>query len=169
MFTNSITGAQSSDWIYKSKRQSFAPYYNDIIEHPVGQLRLSLRIENNNSCVFSITSLNYTAIILFFQKLFTLNVPKFTTATRIIVMMCSAITPECLYDNSTINLIGNVFCPNTKCSGKNCLQKNFQSLGRSNYQCLRGASVYQARIILFEDQTFFFCRLVKGFTLLKGV
>ena len=26
--------------------------------------------------------------------------------------MCSVFTPDCGYDNSTINLIGDVYCPN---------------------------------------------------------
>ena len=82
--------------------------------------------------------------------------------------MCSAFTPDCGYDNSTIILIGDVFCPNTKCLGKICLhKKTFQSLGRIDYQCPQCGSVCQVRIITFEHQTIFFCRLVKGFTFLK--
>ena len=79
--------------------------------------------------------------------------------------MCSAFTPDCGFDNSTIILIGDVYCPNTKCSGKLCLhKKTFQSLGRRDYQCPQCASVCQVRNIPFEDQTkSFFCRLVKGF------
>ena len=68
--------------------------------------------------------------------------------------MCSAFTPDCGYDNSTIFLIGDVYCPNTKRLGKLCLQKKtFQSLGRSDYQCPQCASVCQVRNIPFEDQT----------------
>ena len=68
--------------------------------------------------------------------------------------MCTAFTPDCGYDKNTIILIGDVYCPNTKCSGKLCLhKKTFQSLGRSDYQCPECASVCQVRIILFEDQT----------------
>ena len=37
-----------------SKDILFAHYYNDIIEHPNRQLRLSFRFGKNNSCVFSI-------------------------------------------------------------------------------------------------------------------
>ena len=73
--------------------------------------------------------------------------------------MCSAFTPNCGYDNSTIVLIGDVYCPNTKCLGKLCLhKKTFQSLGRSDYQCPQCASVCQVRNILIEDQrnSFFF-------------
>ena len=84
--------------------------------------------------------------------------------------MCSAFTPVCGYDNSSIILIGDVHCPNTKCSRRLCLheKKNFQSLGRSDYQCPQCGSVCQVRNIPFEDQTnSFFCRLVKGFTFLK--
>ena len=67
--------------------------------------------------------------------------------------MCSAFSPDCEYNNSTIILIGDVFCPNTECSGRLCLHKmTFQSLGRSDYQCPQCASVCQVRNILFEDQ-----------------
>ena len=68
--------------------------------------------------------------------------------------MCSAFTPDCGYDNSTIVLTGDVYCPNTKCLGKLCLhKKTFQSFGRSDYQCPQCASVCQVRNIHFEDQT----------------
>ena len=67
--------------------------------------------------------------------------------------MCSPFTPDCEYDNSTIILIGDVYCPNTKCSGKLCMhKKTFQSLGRSNYQSPQCASVYQLRKIPSDDQ-----------------
>ena len=85
--------------------------------------------------------------------------------------MCSAFTPVCGYDNSTISLTGDVYCPNTKCLGKLCLhKKTFESLGRSDYQCPQCASVCQVRNIPFEDATnSFFCRLVKGLTFLKRI
>ena len=68
--------------------------------------------------------------------------------------MCSAFTPDYGCDNSTIILFGDVYCPNTKCSGKFCLhKKTFQSLGRSDYQCPQCASVCQVRNIPFEYQT----------------
>ena len=68
--------------------------------------------------------------------------------------MCSAFTPHCGYDNSTIVLIGDVYCPNTKCLGKLCLhKKTFQSLGRSDYQCPQCASLCQVRNSPFEDLT----------------
>ena len=72
--------------------------------------------------------------------------------------MCSAFTPDCGYDNSTIIFIEDVYCPNTKCSGKLCLhQKTFQSIGRSDYQCQQCASVCQVRNSPFEDQTNSIC------------
>ena len=73
--------------------------------------------------------------------------------------MCSAFTPDCGYDNSTIILIGEVSCPITKCSGRLCLHKKaFQSLGRSDYQLPQGACVCQVRNNPFEDiiNSFFF-------------
>ena len=68
--------------------------------------------------------------------------------------MCCAITPDFGYENSTIILIGDLSCPNTKCSGKLCLhEKTFQSLGRNDYQCPQCTSVCQVLNIPFEDQT----------------
>ena len=66
----------------KSKDNLFAHYYNDIIEHPNRQIRLSFRFGNKNSCVFSLKNLNYTAINLFLQVLSTLTIVKFTISTR---------------------------------------------------------------------------------------
>ena len=73
--------------------------------------------------------------------------------------MCSAFTPDCGYDYSTIILIGDVYYPNTKCSGRLCqLKKTFQSLGRRDYQCPQCTSVCLVRNIRFEEQriSFFF-------------
>ena len=67
--------------------------------------------------------------------------------------MCSAFATDCGYNNSTIILIRDVFCPNTKCSGRLRLhKKTFQSLGRSDYQCPKCASVCPMRNIPFENQ-----------------
>ena len=84
--------------------------------------------------------------------------------------MCGAFTPDCGYDNSTFILIGDVYCPNTKCSGKLCLhKKTFQSLSRSDYQCPQSASVSQVRNIPFEDQTnSFFLSLGPGAYIFEG-
>ena len=83
--------------------------------------------------------------------------------------MCSAFTPDCGYDNSTFILIGDVYCPNTKCSGRLCLHKRtFQSLGRSDYEGPQCRPVCQVRNAPFEDQTIsFFLSLAMGFTFLK--
>ena len=78
--------------------------------------------------------------------------------------MYSAFSPDCGYDNSTIILIGDVYCPNTKCLGKLCLhKKTFHSFGTSEYQCPQCASVCQVRNILFEERTTsFFLSLGQG-------
>ena len=111
-------------------------------------------------------SLNYTANNSFLEKWSTLTIAKITISTRTditlhtsvkylrAITMCSAFTSDCVYDNSTNILIGDVYCPNRKCSGKFCLhKKTFQSLGRSDYQCPQCASVCQVRDIPFEDPT----------------
>ena len=65
--------------------------------------------------------------------------------------MCSV--TDCAYYNSTIILIGDVYCPNTKCLRKLCQhKKTFQSLGRSDYQYPQCGSVCQVRNIPFEEQ-----------------
>ena len=78
--------------------------------------------------------------------------------------MCSAFTPDCGYNNSTIILLGDVYCPNTKCSGRICLhKKTFQSLGRSDYQCPHCRWVCQVRNIPSENQrNSFFLSLGQG-------
>ena len=125
--------------------------------------------------------MNNTVINSFLQNLSTWVTAKSNISTRIhflsltsvtflrAITMCSAFTPDCGCDNSTIILIGDVYCPNRKCLGKLCLhKKTFESLGRSDYQCPHCASVCQVRNMPFEDQTnSFFCRLVEGFTFLK--
>ena len=80
--------------------------------------------------------------------------------------MCST---DCAYDNSTIILIGDVYCPNIKCSGRLCLhKKTFESLGRSDYQCPQCGSVCQVRNIPFEDQiNSFFLSLGQGVYIFK--
>ena len=78
--------------------------------------------------------------------------------------MFSAFTPDGGYNDSTFIFIGDVYCPNTKCSGRICLhKKTFQSLGRSEYQCPQCGSVCQVRNIPFEDQrNSFFLSLGQG-------
>ena len=67
--------------------------------------------------------------------------------------MCSTFTPDCGLDNSTIILIGDVYCPNAKCLGKLFPhKKTFKSLGSSDYQCPQCGSVRQVRNIPFEEQ-----------------
>ena len=66
----------------KSEDNLFAHYYNDIIEHPNREIRLSFRFGNNNLAYFPSKSLNYTAINLLLQKLSILTIAKFTISTR---------------------------------------------------------------------------------------
>ena len=115
---------------------------------------------------FESKSLKITVFNSFFQKLSAWVTAKSNISTRIdfllptnvtflrAITMCNAFAPDCGYDNSTNILIGDVYCPNTKCSGKLYLHKKiFQALGRSDYQCPQCASVCQVPNILFEDQT----------------
>ena len=85
--------------------------------------------------------------------------------------MCSAFTPDCGYDNSTIILIGDVYCPNTKCLGKVCLHEKLFNLSAEAIINVRNARLC-ARCAIFHlksKQIPFSCRLVRGFTILKRV
>ena len=80
--------------------------------------------------------------------------------------MCSAFTPDCGYNNSTNILIGDVYCPNTKCSGRICLHKKrlFNHLGETIINVRNvGLCARCAVFILKIRESPFFCRLVKGF------
>ena len=83
--------------------------------------------------------------------------------------MCSAFTFDFEYDNSTILLIGDVYCPNTTCSGKLLFyKKSHQSLGRSDYICSQCASVCQVGNVLLENQTnYFFLSFGQEFYIFK--
>ena len=66
----------------KSNDNLFAHHYNDILEHPNRQMRLSFRLETTILVCFPSKSLNYTAISLFLQKLSILTIVNFTISTR---------------------------------------------------------------------------------------
>ena len=143
----------------KSEDNLIAHYYYDIIEQPSRQNRLSFRFGNNNSCVFSVKKFEIhgnqfilTESVDLAQREFSISTgTDFTLQTSLkqlrAITMCSAFTPDCGSDKSTIILIEDVYCPVTKCSCKLCLhKKTFQSLGRSDYQCPQKARVCQGTI-----------------------
>ena len=92
-------------------------------------------LETTINAYFPSKKSNYTAINSFFLKLSTLTIAKFIISTRTditfqtsveqlrVITMCSAFTTDCGYNGSTINLIGDVYCPNTKSLGKRCMHK----------------------------------------------
>ena len=122
---------------------------------------------------FPSKNLNITVINSFLQKLSTWVTAKSIISTRIDFLLLTSVTffraitmcsTDCAYDNSSIILIWDVFCRNTKCSGRICLhKKTFQSLGRSDYQCPQCGSVCQVLNIPFEEQiNSFFVSLGQG-------
>ena len=125
----------------KAKYEPFSHCYKNIVEHLSRQIRLSFRFEKNKTCVFSIIKFDQfilTEVVnLGYREIKHLYKNRFLLLTSVTflraITMCSAFTPDCGYDKSTIVLIGDVYCPNTKCLGKLCLhKKTFQSLGRSD-------------------------------------
>ena len=118
----------------------------------------------------------------FLQKLSTWVTAKSNISTRIAfllltsvtflgaITMCSAFTPDCGYDNSTIFLIGDVYCPNTRCLGELCLHKKTFNLSAEAIINARNARLCVKFATFIEDQTnSFSCRLVLGFTFLKRI
>ena len=99
-----------------------------------------------------------------------LTFAKFTTSTRTditfqasakelrTITMCSAVTLDSRFDNSSIKLFGNVYCAKTLCSGIFRVHKKIsQSLDRSEYQCP------QVRNSPIEEQTnSFFLKFSQG-------
>ena len=57
----------------KSKDNHFAHHYNNIIEHPNRQIRLSFRFGNPNSSVFSLKKFELHGNQFFLTKIFNLN------------------------------------------------------------------------------------------------
>ena len=57
----------------KPKDNLFAHYYNDIIEHPNRQIRLSFRFGNNNSCVFPLKKFELHGNQFILKKIVNLN------------------------------------------------------------------------------------------------
>ena len=131
----------------KAKDELFTHCYKDLVEHLNRKIRILFRFEKKTRLAsFPSKSLNNTVIKSFSQKLSTWVTAKSSISTRIDFLLLTSVTffkaitmcsvTDCGYDNSPIILIGDVHCPNTKCLGILCLhKKNFQSLGRSDYQC----------------------------------
>ena len=110
----------------KAKDELFTHCYKDIVEHLNRQIRLSFRFEKKKTCVFSnkkfeqygdqfilteVVNLVYCEIKHLYKNRF--SVAYMCDILRAITM-CSVFTPYSGYDNSTIILIGEVYCPNTK-------------------------------------------------------
>ena len=103
---------------------------------------------------FESESLSYSTSNSLLQKSSSLTIVKVTISTGIditfqaglkklrAITLYSGFTPDCGYDNSTVIFIGDMFWANTKCLGKFWLhKKTFQSLGKSDNQCLQCGSV----------------------------
>ena len=78
--------------------------------------------------------------------------------------MCSSFTYDCGYDKSTITFIGEVYCPNTNCSGKLCLhKKTIQSLEkrRLSMSAMR-VCVPGAQYLILRSSKFVFLSFGQG-------
>ena len=121
------------------------------------------------------------ALKLFLQKLSTLTSAKLKICTRTdvslrrnvkklrAITMCSAFTPDFGYDNSNIILFGDLYCPNTKCSGTFSMHKKTFHLSAESIINARNARVcVRCAIFLLKiKQIPVSCPLVKDFTILK--
>ena len=82
--------------------------------------------------------------------------------------MCST---DCAYDNSTIILIGDVYCPKAKCLGKfACPKRLFNLLAEAIINVRNVRLCARCAIFSFKiKQIPFSCRFVQGFTFLKRI
>ena len=142
----------------KAKDELFSYWYKDINEHLIRQFRLSFRYGKNKTCVFSIKKIEQYGDQFILTEVFNLSyreIKHLYNNRFFVAHECNIFEsnnnvlcfhPDCGYDNSTIILIGDVYCPKTKCLGKLCLhQKTFKSPGISDYQGSQYASVCQVR------------------------
>ena len=85
------------------------------------------------------------------------------------VTICSALKFDYGFDKSTINLIGDVYCPNTESSGKLCPHRRLFNLSAEATINVRYARLCTrcAKFLLKIKQLF--CCLAEGFTFLKRV
>ena len=109
------------------KDELLAQYFQDIKEHCNRQIVLSPRFERNKECCFSIKKLRIvgeqnvlTEIInLRHCEVYSLYKNRYILPQNVEflreITKCSAFTPNCGYDNSTVMLIGDVFCPGKYC------------------------------------------------------
>ena len=79
--------------------------------------------------------------------------------------MCSAFNPDCGYDNSTTILIGDLYCPSTKCSGKLLpTQKDFSISGQKRLSmCAMRFCVPGAQYSSEDKKKSFFLSFGQGF------
>ena len=113
----------------------FAHYFQDVIEHCNGQIRLSSRFERNKECCFSIISFKLLVSKTFYKGLSIYDTAKCITYTKNVTIVPqsvkflisiltsdSNILAHVLYqDQSIVQLIGDVNCPNKKCRGGKCV------------------------------------------------
>ena len=77
--------------------------------------------------------------------------------------MCSAFTPNYGYDNSIIILIGDVYCPNTKCSGELCTKRLFNLSAEAIVNIRNARLCARFALFLLEIKRIpFSCHLSRG-------
>ena len=167
----------------KAKDELFTHCYKDIAEHLNRQIRISFRFEKNKTCVFSTKKFEHYGDQFILTEVVNLGYREIkpNTSTKIDILlltsvtfskaitMCSAFTPNCGYDNSTIILIGDVYCPIQSVWVNVACTKRLFNLSAEAMLNVRNARlcVRCAIFLLKNKQTLFSCRLVKVFTFLK--
>ena len=165
----------------KAKDELFSHCYKDIVEHLNRQIRLLFRFEKNKTCVFSIKKFEQygdqfilTEVVnLSYREIKHLYKNRFSVAYKCDILrtitLCSALTPDCGYDNSTTILIGVWVIQNVWINFA-CTEILFNlsaeaiSNARNAHLCAR-CGIFLLKI----KQIPFSCRLVKGFTFSKRI
>ena len=131
------------------KDELFGHYFQDIKEHCNRQIRLSSRFEPNKECCFSIKKFQKVLSKTFWKRLSIYDTAKCIAFTKIVTILPqsveffiaimtsdSHILAQALYqDQSIVQLIGDVICPNKKCRGDKCVYlTSFEEINKSTYR-----------------------------------
>ena len=130
---------------------------------------------------FPVKISSYAVINLLFSKLSNLSVAKVSISTKTAITlqtsvkklraftMCSAFSPDCGYDNSTFNLIGDVFCPKKSVRVKFACTKGLFKRSAEAFINVRNEHLCARcpKLLLKIKQIPFSFLLVKRFTFMK--
>ena len=149
----------------QTRDNPFSQWLKENLEHSNRQVRLLVRFENNNLCIFSMKNFDYYGNLLRPRRLVNPNKGIITTCSgsdftlHTSVSLLRAITIRKTFDavysynKSVINRIESVYYPNKMSSEKNCVHKKVvKHLVSTGFRCPDNPSLCHTRNVPFENQ-----------------